>query len=392
MAPQPNPRARDQAAGHGQFAAAQGRRALHPRQGHLRRRHQAAGHAVRRDGAQPLCACAHQIDRQDEGAGRARRRRGADRRRPEAGQAALDAHARRRRPGGARGREGLLPDAGSGDGDRQRPLRAADGAARWRSTTRSCRRSSTRTSRWRRTRRSSAKTSPARTRSGTASARIPTTSSPGRRATRTPPTRFRERRGHGPRRDPESARASVPAGDLRLRRLVRQGHRPAHGLHDLAGAAPRAHRGRDALRHPREQDPHRRRRHRRRLRQQGAGVSGLCGRDRRVDRHRRADQVDRVAHRQHLDHRLRPRLPRRRRAGGRQGRPHQGLCASPRWPITARSTRTSRPPSCRPACSASAPALTTSPRPTAGSTRSTPTRRPAAWPTAVRCGSPRRCT
>ena len=67
-----------------------------------------------------------------------------------------------------------------------------------------------------------------------------------------------------------------------------------------------------------------RRRHRRRLRQQGAGVSGLRGRDRRVDRHRRADQVDRVAHRQHLDHRLRARLPRRRRTGRRQGRPHQG--------------------------------------------------------------------
>ena len=75
---------------------------------------------------------------------------------------------------------------------------------------------------------------------------------------------------------------------------------------------------------------------------------GLRRRDRRVDRHRRADQVDRVAHRQHLDHRLRARLPRRRRAGRRQGRPHQGRCASPRWPTTARSTRTCRRPSCRP--------------------------------------------
>ncbi len=56
------------------------------------------------------------------------RRRGAHRRRSEAGEAALDAHARRRRAGGAGGQEGLLPDAGSRDGDRQRPLRAADGA------------------------------------------------------------------------------------------------------------------------------------------------------------------------------------------------------------------------------------------------------------------------
>ncbi len=106
----------------GRFPFAQGRRALHPRQGHLRRRHQASRHAVRRDGAKPLRPRADQVDRQDEGAGGAGRRRGADRRRPEAGEAALDAHARRRRAGGAGGREGLLPDAGSGDGDRKRSL------------------------------------------------------------------------------------------------------------------------------------------------------------------------------------------------------------------------------------------------------------------------------
>ena len=126
------------------------------------------------------------------------------------------------------------------------------------------------------------------------------------------------------RRDPEPARASVSAGDLRLRRLVRQGHGPADGLHDVAGAAPGAHRGRDAVRHSREQDPDRRRRHRRRLRQQGPGLSGLCRRDRGVDRDRRADQVDRVAHRQYLDDRIRARLSRRRRTRGRQGRSHQG--------------------------------------------------------------------
>ena len=75
---------------------------------------------------------------------------------------------------------------------------------------------------------------------------------------------------------------------------------------------------------PGEQDPHHRRRHRRRIRQQGADLSGLCRRDRGVDRDRRADQVDRVPHRQHLHHRIRARLSRRRRAGGRQGRTHQG--------------------------------------------------------------------
>ena len=81
-----------------------------------------------------------------------------------------------------------------------------------------------------------------------------------------------------------------PARDVRLRRVVRQGHGPADGLHDVAGAASGAHRGRDAVRHSRKQDPHRRRRHRRRLRQQGPGLSGLCRRDRGVDRDRRADQ------------------------------------------------------------------------------------------------------
>ena len=93
--------------------------------------------------------------------------------------------------------------------------------------------------------------------------------------------------------------------------------------HD-ADPAPGAHRAGDAVRRGREQDPRDRRRHRRRLRQQGADLSRLRGGHRRVDRHRRAGQVDRIAHRQHLDHRLRPRLPRRRRTRGRQGRSHQG--------------------------------------------------------------------
>ena len=36
---------------------------------------------------------------------------------------------------------------------------------------------------------------------------------------------FNERRGHGARGDPEPARAPLPARDLRLRRVVQQGHR-----------------------------------------------------------------------------------------------------------------------------------------------------------------------
>ena len=60
-----NARARNEAAGDGRLAAAQGGRALHPRPRHLRRRHQAARNALRRDRAQPLRPRAHQVDRQD---------------------------------------------------------------------------------------------------------------------------------------------------------------------------------------------------------------------------------------------------------------------------------------------------------------------------------------
>ena len=49
---------------------------------------------------------------------------------------------------------------------------------------------------------------------------------------------LRRRRGHGARGDPEPARAPLPARDLRLRRVVQQGHRLPDGLHDDAGAAP----------------------------------------------------------------------------------------------------------------------------------------------------------
>ena len=163
-------------------------------------------------------------------------------------------------------------------------------------------------------------------------------------------------------------------------------------LPHLAGAASRAHRRRDAVGHPGEQDPHRRRRHRRRLRQQGAGVSGLRRGDRRVDRHRCAGEVDRVADRQHLDHRLRARLSRRRRAGRGQGRAHQGAALYARSRTTARSIRTCRRPSCPPGCSASAPARTRFRRRIAASMRSTRTRRRAVSRTAARSASPRRST
>ena len=115
---------------------------------------------------------------------------GADRRRPEAGQPALDAHPGRRRAGRAGRQEGLLPDAGSGDGAGHRPLRRRRrrraGRGRLRGTAGDRRPEA---SRWRRTRRSSARTSPTRRKSATARAPTPTTSSPGRPATRRLPTR-----------------------------------------------------------------------------------------------------------------------------------------------------------------------------------------------------------
>ena len=104
----------------------------------------------------------------------------------------------------------------------------------------------------------------------------------------------RQRRGDGARGDPEPARAPLPARDLRLRRVVRQGHRPAHGLHDrrrrrtwcapwsrCSPASPRARSASSAA--------------------TSAAASatrcrvypGYVVRDRRLDRHRRAGQVDR---------------------------------------------------------------------------------------------------
>ena len=103
-------------------------------------------------------------------------------------------------------------------------------------------------------------------------------------------------RGRGRGADLLPAGPSLPARDLRLRRLDGQGQRQAHGLGDVPGAACGAHRGVADLEHPRAQHPHRLARHRRRLRQQGRRLSGLHLRDRRLDRDRRAGQVDRGPH------------------------------------------------------------------------------------------------
>ena len=82
------------------------------------------------------------------------------------------------------------------------------------------------------------------------------------------------------RRDLE-ARAALPAEPpvadrvLRVHRGLQPGHLEAHRLHDLPGAAHHPRRGRDGGRTPRAHDPDRLARHRRRLRQQGARLSGV---------------------------------------------------------------------------------------------------------------------
>ena len=161
-----------------------------------------------------------------QGAGGAGRRRGADRRRPEAGEAALDAHARRRRAGGAGRQEGLLPDAGSGDGDRQRSLqrgrRRRSGGSRLRGAAghrRPAQVDGARCADHPRGHRRQGQRRPRPAHAPQSHLHV------GSRRQGRHRRGVRQRRGHRARGDPQSARASVSAGDLRLRRVVRQAPR-----------------------------------------------------------------------------------------------------------------------------------------------------------------------
>ena len=168
--------------------------------------------------------------------------------------------------------------------------------------------------------------------------------------------------------------------DRAARHLQRQpgAARPPHGVR-ARGRPGRAH------------DPDPLQRHRRRLRQQGAGVPGLRVRDRRLDRRRRAGQVDRGPLREPDVDRVRPRLHHARRdvrqgrqdhrpAGRRDRRPRRVRLDRPADQVPGRLLphllRLLRP--ARPRTSRSRP--------------STPTRRPAASRTGARSGSPRPCT
>ena len=157
-------------------------------------------------------------------------------------------------------------------------------------------------------------------------------------------------------------------------------------LRHLPGAARGADGRLAALGHPRGQGARDRPRHRRRLRQQGRRLSGLCLRDRRLDRARPAGEVGRGPDGEPLRHRLRPRLPHDRASWPRPRTAGSPACAATCWPTMARSMPAPIRPSTRPASSTSAPAPTTSRRRTSWSTASTPTRRRAASPTAARSG------
>ena len=118
----------------------------------------------------------------------------------------------------------------------------------------------------------------------------------------------RRQRGHRRRRSPPSEKRisqrmwfpALPSGAaraVRLRGALRLDGPPALPRH-VAGPPRLPHRRLARDRHPRGQDSRRVARHRRRVRQQGAGLSRLRVRHRRRAEARSAGEVDRDAHRE----------------------------------------------------------------------------------------------
>ena len=99
---------------------AQGGRALHPRQGHLPRRHRAAGDGARRRAAQPVRPRAHRLDRHLARAGASQRRRRRHRQGPRDARPGVDADDLLRHAGRPRRRQGPLPGPGGRVRDRDR--------------------------------------------------------------------------------------------------------------------------------------------------------------------------------------------------------------------------------------------------------------------------------
>ena len=135
----------------------------------------------------------------------------------------------------------------------------------------------------------------------------------------------RKSRGDDQGNDRLSARASLPARDLPMRRLVRQDQGRADVVGHVPGAARHPHGRLADLENPRAQDPRHRPRHRRRLRQQGRRLSGLYLLDRGVDRDRTPGKMGRGPHRKPVDHGVRARLLHGRGNRRDQGRQGHGL-------------------------------------------------------------------
>ena len=114
------PERRDRAADRLRSPQAQGGRALHPRQGHLPRRHPAARNGLRRDPAQPVRARADPLDRHLQGARAPEGRRRRHRQGPRDARPGVDADDLLRHAGRAGGRQGPLPGPGGRVRDRDR--------------------------------------------------------------------------------------------------------------------------------------------------------------------------------------------------------------------------------------------------------------------------------
>ncbi len=272
-------------------AQAQGGRAVHPRAGHLPRRHPAAGHGVRRDPAQPVRARADRLDRHLEGAGAPQRRGGRHRQGPGDARPRVDADDLLRHPGRAGGRQGPLPGPGGRVRHRDRRVLGQRRAAADRGRVRAAAGDRQRPQGARRRR-----------------AADPRRQGRPARQPREPDLGGRRRGGHRPRvrrgRHRRHARHHLPAlppgaaRDVRHHRRLQPEDRAARHLQRQPGAARAPHGVRARRRPGRAHDPHPLPGHRRRLRQQGAGLPGLRLRHRRLDRGRRAGQVGREPHRE----------------------------------------------------------------------------------------------
>ena len=335
--------------GHGPFRQAQGGPALHPRAGRVHRRRQPAGPALARHRPQPVRPRADQVDRRVRGPqGPGRRRRG-HRQGPRGLQAPLDADPGRRHADGAPGGHRHVPVAGGRRGHRDVPLR----------------RGGRRRRRHGRLRAAAGRRRPVQ---GARAGRVRPPPGPRPGQGEQPHLALgigrpgRDRRGDGRGRGPRLRGHLHPADprrvdrDVRLRRRLEPRPPAAHAPHDDPGA-PRDPDGRRARRRGRRpadlgaehpgQDP----RHRRRVRRQGAGLSGLRPGGRRLVPHRQARQVDRGPLREPAGRLVRPRLPDPRRARGHEGRARSPRSRSRRSPTTATPTRRPTRRSSRPACS-----------------------------------------